>query len=231
MLKNVQRFFLLIAFVSLAESAQSQAEDNLGSWFIYNGFFYLNPNWELFFETQLRLYEPVSNAETWFLRPYLMHHFSKQFHLGVGLEYHASWNYVEMDEEKVRTDEIRLTLQGFLFNFIDRTTIQHRYRLEQRWFETGNRQRTRYRIQATIPLNKTKMEKGTFFVNTFNEFLIDIGPELAFAQNRIYLAPGYQFSKHLNLQVGYLLISKPQHNLSRMQFFLTHKLWMYDKEG
>jgi len=51
-------FFFLLIFIN---TAYSQAEDKLGSWYIYNGFFYLSPKVELFAETQFRMYEPVRN--------------------------------------------------------------------------------------------------------------------------------------------------------------------------
>ena len=145
----------------------------------------------------------------------------------MALEYHRSYNYAESSEDKKGGNEIRLTLQGILFNFIDRTTIQHRYRLEQQWIENGDRQRARYRVQVTIPIKSKSVQKGIFYINTSNEFMVDIGPDLGLSQNRLYVAPGYQFGNSRNLQIGYMLISKPGVNFSRLQFFITQKLKLY----
>ena len=177
----------------------AQAEDKLGSWYIYNGFYYLSPKIELFADTQLRLYEPVSNTERFLIRPYLSYYFNKQSNIGLGIEYHKSYSYAESGQEKPDSDEIRLTLQGMLFNFFDRTTLQHRYRLEQRWVDGISKQRARYRLQATIPLNNKSLTPGTWFVNVNNEIMITIGQDLGFNQNWTYFAPGYQFTKSLNL--------------------------------
>ena len=208
----------------------AQGDDELGSWFIYNGFFNINPKVELFFETQLRNWETFSNPETFFLRPYFNYNVTKNFQPGIGLEYHKSWTYAEDPDEKESADEFRLTLQTMLFHKIDRVALQHRYRYEFRNVDGNHRQRTRYRIQATIPINNRTLKKGTFFMNTFNEFMVDTKPDLQLSQNRFYVAGGYQFSKSLNFQFGYLLISRSSANYNRLQFFLTHKLYFYDRE-
>lgn len=208
----------------------AQSEDKLGSWFIYNDFFNINPKVELFFETQLRNWETFSNPENFFLRPYFNYNVTKSFQPGLGLEYHRTWTYSENPDEKVISNEFRITLQVMLFHKIDRVSLQHRYRYEFRNVDSDQLQRTRYRIQATVPLNKKIMEKGTIFFNSFNEFLVDTEPKLSLSQNRFYLAGGYQFSKSLNFQFGYLFISRTSNTHHRLQFFLTLKLYFYARE-
>lgn len=220
-------FLLLLTYLPHASNAQS--EDKLGSWFIYNGFFNVSPKVELFFETQLRNWETFSNPENFFLRPYFNYNVTKNFQSGLGLEYHKSWTYAENSDEKVSSDEFRVTMQIMIFHKIDRVSLQHRYRYEFRNVDGDHLQRTRYRIQATIPINNKSVEKGTFFMNTFNEFLVDTKPRLALSQNRFYLAGGYQFSKNLNFQFGYLFISRASTTHHRLQFFLTHKLYFYER--
>lgn len=215
-------------FIIWTVNSFGQAEDKLGTWFIYNGSFYFNPEVEFFFETQLRLYEPLSNREEFFLRPIINYHFSTIFSAGIGYSYGMTWTYGDADNEKIKATEDRLILQATMNQMIHRTKFQHRYRFEQRWLDQGNQQRFRYRLQVTIPLNNTSLEKGTVFLNTFDEIFIDSGPELKFNQNRLYLAGGYQFSKTLNLQLGYLFQSKSEHNFHRLQFFLTQKINFYN---
>ncbi len=217
--------FLFLSTVS----GYGQSEDKLGSWFIYNGFFNLNPKIELFFETQVRTWETFGNPENFFLRPYFNYNFTSNFQTGLGLEYHKTWTYAEDPDDKQSSDEFRITLQSMLFHKIDRVSIQHRYRYEFRNVDGDKLQRTRYRLQVTIPLNNKSMEKGTIFLNTFNEFLIDTEPKLSFSQNRFYVAGGYQITKGLNFQFGYLTISRASTVHRRLQFFITHKLYFYDK--
>ncbi len=156
----------------------------------------------------MRTWETFSNPENFFLRPYFNYNLTSNIQTGLGLEYHKTWTYDENPNEKVSSDEFRITLQSMLFHKIDRVSLQHRYRYEFRNVDEKKLQRTRYRIQATIPLNNRSMEKGTIFFNVFNEFMIDTEPKLNFSQNRFYVAAGYQFTKSLNFQFGYLTIAR-----------------------
>ena len=230
LIRNYNIVLIFVIAVLQAFPTCGQSEDKLGSWYIYNGFFNFTPKYQLFFETQLRTYEVISDPETFFLRPYFNYNFNRNFQLGLGLEYHANWTYEELAEDRVKTEEFRTTLQSMIFHSIDRVNMQHRYRYEFRNVDGSNRQRTRYRVQATTPINKKKMDPGAWFFNVFNEFLIDTNPELAMSQNRFYFAGGYQFNKSLNFQLGYLIISRPTTTHHRLQFFLTHKLFFYEKE-
>jgi len=230
---SIRRRFSLVIMLFLLISAKgyAQSEDKLGSWYIYNGFFNVSPKVEFFFEAQLRNYEVFSNPETFFLRPYFNYNITNQVQTGLGLEYHKSWTYDAFPENKVSSEEFRITLQTMLFQKEGRVSFQHRYRYEFRNVEGDKLQRMRYRIQATIPLNSKSMETGTIFLNSFNEIMTDTKPGFNFSQDRIYLAGGYQFNKALNIQVGYLAILKPDVVHHRLQFFITHKLFFYDKDG
>jgi hypothetical protein len=228
-MRPIKRLTLvIIIFLLISVRGYSQSEDKPGSWYIYNGFFNVSPKVELFFETQLRTYEVFSNPETFFIRPYFDYNITKQVQMGLGLEYHKNWTYDAVPENKVSSEEFRVTLQTMLFQKVGRVALQHRYRYEFRNVEADKLQRMRYRIQATIPLNSKSMEAGTIFLNTFNEIMIDTNPAFNFSQDRIYLAGGYQFNQALNLQVGYLAILRQGTVHNRLQFFITHKLFFYE---
>ena len=224
-LKNIVIFSLLFGLSSSGYGQSS--EDKLGSWFIYNGFFNINPKVELFFESQLRTWETFSNPETFFLRPYFNYNLTENIQTGLGLEYHKTWTYDENPDNRISSEEFRTTMQVMLFHKITRVSLQHRYRYEFRWIEGIHHQRTRYRFQATVPLNSASMEKGTIFFNTNVEFMVDTKPNLALSQMRNYFAGGYQFTDNLNLQIGYLAISRTTSVHHRLQFFFTHKLFFY----
>lgn len=226
-LKNLVIFSVLIGLSSSAYGQSS--EDELGSWFIYNGFFNINPKVELFFETQLRTWETFSNPENFFLRPYFNYNLTENIQTGLGLEYHKTWTYDENPDNRISAEEFRTTMQVMLFHKITRVSLQHRYRYEFRWIEGIHHQRTRYRFQATVPLNSASMEKGTIFFNTNVEFMVDTKPNLTLSQMRNYFAGGYQFTDNINLQVGYLAISRTTSVHHRLQLFFTHKLFFYEK--
>ena len=104
--------------------------------------------------------------------------------------------------------EKRLWEQLVLNQYMKRLKIEHRYRVEQRWFSyrgdsTSFRQRLRYRINPFLPLNKPTISAGTAFLAAYDEiFLNPKGP--VFERNRVYLGAGYQFDKHWVLQLGWV---------------------------
>lgn len=230
----MRRIFKIAVFALLwtliGTHVNAQSEEKLGSWYIYNGFFKFTPKSELFFETQLRNYEVFGNPETFFVRPYYTYNINKNLQPGISLEYHKSWTYDEVKENKVSSDEIRLTLQMMVFQKIGRSTLQHRYRYEFRTVNGDPLRRMRYRLQVTIPINSESMVKGTYFANTNAELMIDTSPTLGINQNRFFLAGGYQFTDNLNLQLGYLAVFRTTTTHHRLQFFLTQKFWFFDKE-
>ena len=223
-----KKWVIILTFSIISSDAFGQSESELGSWFIYNEFFNITPKIEVFFESQLRTYEIISNPEVFFIRPYFNYNLTKQFQTGIGIEYHKSWTYDQDADNRVTSNEIRYTLQAMLFQKVDRVSIQHRYRYEFRDVDEDFLPRMRYRIQVTVPLNDNILKQGTVFFNVFNEFLIDTQPQLMLSQDRVYGAFGYQFTDHLNFQLGYLAIFRSTTTHSRLQFFLTHKFFFYD---
>jgi hypothetical protein len=211
----------------LEANAQAPA---VGSWYIYNGFFNLNPKVELFFESQARLYEPISNIQVFFFRPYFNYNVTSNFQLGLGLEYHDSWTYDEVPENKIKSNEFRVTLQSMLFQNIGFVSVQHRYRYEFRTINSEAAQRMRYRLQLTIPFKGKPIEKGDWFATAGNEIMVNTQPNLNLSQNRTYGLIGYQITKGLNFQTGYMRLFFPaKEGENRLQFFLTQKLFFYER--
>ena len=111
--------------------------------------------------------------------------------------------------------EKRLWQQFVMSQYTHRVKLEHRYRLEERWFSfrddsTGFRLRIRYRLNAFLPLNKPTITSHTVFLSAFDEiFLNPKGP--VFERNRVYAGVGYQADAHWTMQVG--LINQANYNL------------------
>lgn len=226
----VRLFWIFLVFIAFSIPSSAQEGDKLGSWYVYNGFFNFSPKFELFAETQIRTWEPISNAQTLFLRPFFNFNLNSNIQLGISQEYHASRSFVEGDEEPTRSEEYRTALQGMIFHNVDRVSFQHRYRYEFRFLDEDGKRRVRYRLQLGVPISDQKMAKGVWFTTIGNEVMLNSKPEFNVSQNRAYAMLGYQLSTSIHLQVGYMHISRPtQENLRRLQFFITQKLWFYDK--
>lgn len=214
--------FILLSFIT---KGLSQEGDKLGSWYVYNGFFRFSPKFEVFAESQVRTWEPIENAQTFFIRAFFNYDLHQSFQLGISQEYHNNWSYAEIADDKINSKEYRVTLQSILSHKIARVSIQHRFRYEFRFLDESGKQRTRYRLQLGIPLSADTISKGNWFATVGNEFLINTAPDLSFSQNRLYGMIGYQLSQSSNIQVGYMNIARPNNDsLHRLQFFFTQKL-------
>jgi hypothetical protein len=126
---------------------------------------------------------------------------------------------VRVENRLYETFAIRQTWASAIF--------EHRFRLEQRWFEMedGSRDysnRWRYRLQVTKPLNRDLMEPGAYFINFYDEiFISSNGGERSFDQNRLYLAGGHQFTPLSNLQIGLMWQARQSTDFFRLQIFYT----------
>lgn len=115
--------------------------------------------------------------------------------------------YVTYDYEDIndgpQLQEFRLWEQFISNQYLSRIKFEHRYRIEQRWFNTGYRNRFRYRLSANIPINKPKVEPGTLFGIVYDElFFNNKAPN--FERNRVAALLGFQFNKAVSIQTGVL---------------------------
>jgi len=224
------RIFIILSSISInlfAQDQQESAENKLGAWYIYNGFFEFSPKSEVFIESHIRTWETFSNIENYFFRAYYTYDISKQFQLGISGEWHRFYSYSSNPDNKVITDERRIGLQAMYFHKLGKVKMQHRYRYEFKYRSTGNLQRTRYRIQATVPLFNGEFKKGDFFFNTNYEYLLFTQPIVKTDQHRFFAAFGYQLSDNTNFQFGYFLQTPEDLVRHRLQFFFTHHLKLY----
>lgn len=109
--------------------------------------------------------------------------------------------------------EGRLWQQLTLTQLAARLKLEHRYRMEERWFRfrddivpAGQRRyrtRLRYRFNTLLPLNHPTFTDHTVFLTVYDEvFFNPRGP--FFERNRLFAGLGYQFDKHLTVQAGWL---------------------------
>lgn len=178
-------------------------EKKMGSWQTINAELKLNKHWGLYAELQSRSdqlfnhyyyyeakggisYTPVRNVT---------------FLLGMGryATYAGKGNFILPFE----SEEFRIWQQVNLYQYVDRIKIEHRYRGEQKWVNSRYRNRFRYRINLTVPVNKAELTAGAFYLNMHNEiFLNNKSPH--FERNRFFAGAGYHFSPVTAVQAGYV---------------------------
>lgn len=224
MFRCLPLLLLTLGILISASVTAKDSEDELGNWLIYNGTLRFSDKWSLFTEAQLRLWEVASNPQEFFVRAIGLYQTSQNTQLGLGY----TWVKTEpFDDEEPDGTENRLIEQFSARQYWNKSAIEHRFRLEQRWLEkegvTEYRNRFRYRLQVTTPLFKESIGPRTHFLNFYNELFLNFGnTEDSFDQNRLYGAYGWQFTRLANLQLGALWQKKKHNDFYRLQIFYTH---------
>ena len=154
-MKNLLAFFLF--------SLPSYCIAQLGTWNILNLKLEFNEKFSVFGEAQLRSLRPYDDFHYYEIKGGITYTFNKNFALTAGGGTYNTFleggNFVK----PALNEEFRSWLQFIMKQSFGRTGIEHRYRAEQRFTSDGYRNRFRYRLGATIPLNNSVVEKGTFY--------------------------------------------------------------------
>lgn len=199
MRNSILRLSVLVLF---AASAQAQSS-RTGNWLIYYGNQPLGKGWNLWNEAQYRSYNAVGDLEQLLLRTGIGKNLSEgNNNLLLGYAFILSEPYVSGTTGGKRTTrEHRLFQQLITRQSFGRVFLQHRYRLEQRFLETGFRSRFRYFVGVNLPLNKARMEAGACYLSAYNEFFLHLDRPV-FDRNRVYGALGWVLRKDLRLELG-----------------------------
>jgi len=168
------------------------------------------------FDAQFRSANHYDYLQNILLRPSLNYYFDKNKMAALGYAYIATNGRGAGGIETFRP-ESRIWEQLIINPKLNKAvTLQHRFRLEQRFL--GNTtarqdhyfsQRFRYFARAVVPLKKTdSFVKGTF-VGLQNEVMVNVQNNHKvnkhfFDQNRAYAAFGYRLQKEVDLEFGYL---------------------------
>jgi hypothetical protein len=200
-------FILLFAFNNLLKA--QTVYQNTGWLFLMNTSKF-NDKWGAHFDLQLRSSDEFNNLRNLLIRPGITYYFNGSNNLTVG--YLFTQTYTPGAES---ITENRAWEQFIHTHKIQRVSVSHRFRLEQRFIEkiaTDDvfAQRLRYFTRFLIPLKKEAQvfEKG-FFAAVQNEVFLniqnkDVTNNSFFDQNRAYVALGYRLQKKIDIELGYM---------------------------
>lgn len=204
-------FFLLF---SIFNYAQQSGENQLGSWHMYFGTNRISEKFSIHTEAQLRYYENGKNFNQLLLRTGLNYHISSNAIATLGYGYITTDDTFKEFSGETNSGEHRIFEQFILNNELWKLKFEHRYRLEQRFLDFGDRtdtqHRARYRLQVTLPLSQI------FFLNFYDEIFLNLQNEV-FGQNRLYGAVGANITGNLSVQAGYLKNHFTSANFDRLQ--------------
>lgn len=183
--------------------AQAQ-ESDLGNWMIYIGNKKINQNWNLHHEVQYRNYNAIGDLEQLLLRTGLGYTFNEgNNNILLGYGYILSENYLDESDDKVTLNEHRIFQQFTSKQKVGIINLNHRYRFEQRFIEEDFKMRFRYFLGLNIPLQIKDDQNKTLYLSAYNEIFLNTASSI-FDRNRVYGGIGYQFNKHIKLELGYM---------------------------
>lgn len=214
-MKKICLSLTLFLLCNLTLLSQETGEDDLGAWTMLFTTNRVSDKLSIHGEVQYRTYEVGSNFNQLLLRTGLNYHISDKAMATFGYGFISTDGTFEEPAGEENTSEHRIYQQFVLRNSVGKFKFSHRYRLEQRFIDnptTGNdtQHRARYFLRVTYPLN------DTWFLTAYDEVFINL-QEPIFGQNRLYGAVGYNFSKNLSAQFGYLKNHFTGRNFDRLQ--------------
>lgn len=163
--------------------------------------------WSGHSEIQFRSFDVKPNTEQLLIRTGINFHSSTTTTWTLGYAHIRNYYYDKSILSGSILNENRIWQQLQWKHQIGRFFIEHRYRFEQRFLKTDQsksyKNRVRYLLRVSVPLNRKEITSQTFFLSTYNELFIHLD-EKPFDRNRLYASLGYQFNKNVNLQLGFM---------------------------
>lgn len=207
-------WFISLAFPLFLYSQPS----NTGNWLIYMGDCKINKKWNIHNEFQLRNYNKLGDVEQLLLRTGLGYNLTENNNNAlIGYAYIYSEPYMANTDNKTSIKEHRLYQQFITRQSFGRAGLQHRYRLEERFFSDDIRIRFRYFLATTVALNREQMKEKTLYLTAYGEIFTNTKKKY-FDRFRLYGGIGYRFNKHIRTELGFM--NQTTNSLSRNQFNL-----------
>lgn len=179
------------------------AQENLGSWNIINVNVKVSSKWNIFTEAQLRSLSFYDEFHYYEIKSGATYKINKDFSVTSGFGSYNTYSQGGNFNDPIQNKEIRTWAQVNLKNPLKYLTLEHRYRAEQRFTSDGYKNRFRYRIAATIPINNLKIIPKTFYTMVWNELFLT-NKEPFFERNRLFVGCGYEVNKNFAVQAGYI---------------------------
>ncbi|MBC7745895.1 MAG: DUF2490 domain-containing protein [Flavobacterium sp.] len=206
--------FIIIASILFANSAYAQKSD-VGNWFSYFGNQKINKKWNWHNEVQYRNYNFIGDINQLLIRTGIGYNLSENNdNILLGYGFIQSHNYTTTGGKNVK-NEHRIFQQFITKSNIQNFYVQHRYRVEERFFTDDYKLRLRYFLSVNKPLNKKALEKDALYLSAYNEIFLNANKPV-FDRNRLYGGVGYCISDFLRIETGFM--SQMLENKKQSQF-------------
>jgi hypothetical protein len=211
--------FAFLTVILWVNDACSQLSTNTG-WLASFNTFHVAKKWSLHLDVQFRTTDDWEQLQTLLVRPGLNWHVRPNQVITLGYAFIP--NRFSIGTENALVAEHRMWQQFIVNQKLRRSSLQHRFRLEERFIpkvalqqgeitNSGTKfsTRLRYFARAVVPISgEGPFKKGAFvalqnelFVNTTNLSNVN---GMIYDQNRLYGAIGYRAASNFDMELGYM---------------------------
>jgi Protein of unknown function (DUF2490) len=174
-------------------------------------------------------HNPFDNMVQMQIRPFFGYHLTENLKLSLAPGISPTWNNWRSSSPTFQM-EYRLTAQLQSDHKYGRCAVTYRSRFEYRMGGTAidsrnsasdmfndkaysydvvkERYRFRYMLRVITPLNSKSIDKGTLYLNVYDEVFAAFGSNVPSGQlldqNRLYAGLGYRLARDIRVEVGYL---------------------------
>ena len=210
-------FFVFTMTLSISPVKINAQNSEVGNWFIYFGNQRINKRWNWWNEVQYRNYNFIGDLRQLVFRTGLGYNLTENNNnVLLGYAFVYSEPYTPGTDKKTSNSSNTIYEQFITRQNFGRVFIQHRYRIEERFFANHDfGMRFRYFLSFNIPLNNEVIEHKVVYLSAYNEIFLR-SREPVFDQDRIYGAVGYAISNFLRLETG--LMYQIFENENKLQF-------------
>ena len=202
---------LCLCFLAIKIQAQNP-EDQLGTWYMYNGSHKVSEKFSIKTMAHFRYYELASEFQQAIYRLGANYTLNPKVNFTLGVSYAEADTQYKIPSELLT--EFRLYEDINIKTKLSDFKLRHRFRFEHRFIELNDVKSTvnwlRYDLNINYPLSVN------WSVYAFNEFFLNFKGD-AFAQNWTGAGFLYQLNKNLKLKAGYFHIELPNSGLNRLQ--------------
>jgi hypothetical protein len=204
--------FLCLSFIFFKTQAQESSENQLGTWYMYNGAHGLSEKIKVITSAHVRYFELASEYQQEIYRVGFNYAFTKNVNFTTGFVYSitdTSYKTIAPNLYEYRFYQ-DLNIQKYTNNI----RFKHRVRLAQRFkrqnFNNETQHRIRYGLFLKYPLKKT------LEIYAFNEVFLRFKSQI-FGQNRIGTGILKRIDRNLKLRLGYFYNQFTNLGLHRLQ--------------
>lgn len=200
----------------LAQPAGAPIVDhNLNTWFSYAGDHPIAGGWSAISEAEIRRSDFLRTSQQLIFREAVGYRFSPHVQVAAGYFWTRNARYGARPANNAFLEH-RSFEQLSIHHSTLRLDLDHRFRVEQRWFQDFShgepyfwryQDRARYQFKATLPISHPDPNGRQWHLYAGDEIFIHFGPNHgahALNQNRIQGGVGYRLSRDNRVEIGYL---------------------------